>query len=188
MPPLARRLPHPPTPINRPSREAVSKGNGLAGVDAPAVERHGRRPECLLSSGAKGSFPAPPTARRTHPRPPSGTLRASERGSGVILQPFRSAPLRRASRLRFRSGSVASPGRFPSVFVPQWLARRPSGGFPGRFPAPGGPRERSHDVLAGGEGEESRGEGSSPLEVHSLYRPALTRGDESPVASPRCFP
>jgi len=39
-------------------------------------------------------------------------------------------------------------------------------------PSGGSLREHSHDVLAVGEGEESRGEDPSPLEVHSLYRNA----------------
>jgi len=56
-------------------------------------------------------------------------------------------------------------------------------------------RVRSHDVLAVGEGEESRGEGPSPLEAHSLYRNAdlcppvrLPTGRHLPVATPRPQP
>ena len=56
----------------------------------------------------------------------------------------------------------------------------------GREPAKSTPNASpsfsSHDVLAVGEGEESRGEGPSPLEAHSPYRLAPTRGGESPVA------
>ena len=61
-----------------------------------------------------------------------------------------------------------------SVLVLLWLARRPPGGFPlPPFPYPRGSlRERSHAVFAVGVGEESWGEGPSPLEAHLPYRNA----------------